>query len=87
MEELTSAQVEQLCQWAGVLRSDAAAVAILKRCYRRAHRWYTDAGCDMADERIEDWVCDLATWFYDHRGADDVEIPPYILHSVHQLRP
>ena len=52
MEELTSAQVEQLCQWTGVLRSDAAAVAILKRCYRRAHRWYTDAGCDMTDERI-----------------------------------
>ena len=47
MEELTSAQVEQLCQWAGVLRSDTAAVAILKRCCRRAHRWYTDAGCDM----------------------------------------
>lgn len=86
MDELSNTQIEQLCQWAGVLKSDETAVAVLKRCYSRAYQWYADAGCDMLGESIGDWVSDLATWFYDHRGADDAEIPPYILHSVHQLR-
>ena len=35
------------------------------------------------------WVCNLAAWFYDNRGAggEDAKVPPYIVASVHQLRP
>lgn len=84
--ELTNERVQTLCRWAGVLSTDAAAVAVLGGCFQRACDWYTKAGCDLDDDGIETWLYDLATWFYDNRGRSDAELPGYIVKSVHHFR-
>lgn len=83
---MTPAELSLLCRWTGVLETDTAAVAVLEVCYARAVAWYQDADCNLNAPGIEAWVMDLAAWFYDHRGADDAQLPQYIVVSVHQFR-
>lgn len=63
---------------------------ILQMCIQAAQGWYRRAGVpdQDGDELYDFWLCNLAAWFYDNRGATgpDAEVPPFILHSVHQLR-
>lgn len=67
---------------------------VLDMCLKAAVKWYEKAGVPVpADgENTDDydfWVCNLAAWMYDNRGAtgDNAKVPPYILASLHQLRP
>lgn len=63
---------------------------VLEMCYQAAVAWYTGAGvpADPENNLYEFWVCNLAAWFYDNRGADaEQHVPRYIVESVHQLRP
>ncbi len=74
---------------------DASAdTTVLEMCYKAAVKWYEKAGVPTPaeEENTDDyafWVCNLAAYFYDSRGArgDDAKVPPYILASLHQLRP
>lgn len=84
--ELTEQQLDTLCKWIGILKTDEKAVAVAKRCYQRAYSWFENAGCDPDDDAVTDWVYDLAAWFHDNRGRSDAEIPPYIVQNVHNLR-
>lgn len=61
---------------------------VLDGCLQAAVEWYARADvAQRTDSRLYDfWVCNLAAWFYDNRGASDANIPPFILASVHQLR-
>lgn len=63
--------------------------AVLQLCLDSAKNWYSHAG--VAEQTTQDyklWVCNLAAWFYDNRGATgpEAEVPPFIVSSVHQLR-
>lgn len=64
---------------------------VLSLCLDAAVDWYARAKVPPRDgDALYDlWVCNLAAWFYDNRGAggEKAEVPPYIVHSVHQLRP
>lgn len=65
--------------------------SVLETCCRAALSWYDAAGVTPKNTSAIDqyafWVANLAAWFYDNRGASDANIPPYIVASVHQLRP
>ncbi len=65
-------------------------VTILGQCVEAARGWYRHAGVpdQDGDESYDFWLCNLAAWFHDNRGAAGPEsmIPPFILSSVHQLR-
>lgn len=64
---------------------------VLEMCLNAAVDWYARAKVPKreGDDLYDLWVCNLAAWFYDNRGAggDTANVPPYIVHSVHQLRP
>lgn len=61
---------------------------VLGMCLKAAVQWYEKAGVPETQSDLYDfWVCNLASWFYDNRGGDNTAIPPYIVASVHQLRP
>lgn len=63
---------------------------VLGLCLKAAEEWYAKAGIPPQEGNLYDfWVCNLAAWFYDNRGAggEDAKVPPYIVASVHQLRP
>ena len=55
------------------------------------HCWKARGGvpADETNELLQFWTANLAAWMYDNRGAggNEANIPPYIVHSVHQLRP
>lgn len=60
---------------------------VLENCYRSAVAWYEKSGVPETDsDDYRFWVANLAAWFYDNRGGN-ASIPPYIVTSVHQLRP
>lgn len=63
---------------------------VLDMCMRAAVAWYEKAGIPAhdGDDLYDFWICNLTSWFYDNRGAggEEAEVPPYIVHSVHQLR-
>lgn len=64
----------------------------LQMCLDAAVGWYEAAGVPEGSkpESLYDfWVANLAAWMYDNRGNADMAaaIPPYIVSSVHQLRP
>lgn len=62
---------------------------VLEMCYQAAVEWYEAAGVssDTSGTLYQFWTCNLAAWFYDHRGDEDEHhIPRYIVESVHQLR-
>ena len=62
----------------------------LEMCFQAAVDGYAKAGVPetTAGQMYQFWLCNLAAWFYDNRGADDERhIPRYIVESVHQLRP
>lgn len=66
--------------------------ATLEACASAAEAWYEAAGVPSPSEKnplYEFWVANLAAWMYDMRGAggDGTTVPPYIVTSVHQLRP
>lgn len=65
--------------------------AVLGLCLSAAVDWYDHAGVPPrdGDDLYDFWVCNLAAWLHDNRGAggDQANVPPYIVHSVHQLRP
>lgn len=65
--------------------------AVLGLCLRAAESWYERAGVAKreGDDLYDFWVSNLAAWMFDQRGAggDEANVPPYIVHSVHQLRP
>lgn len=76
---------------------------VLNMCLKAAVKWYADAGVPAPAALTETstpeetaymdgydfWTCNLAAYLYDNRGAGgaDTVIPPYILASLHQLRP
>lgn len=64
---------------------------VLDMCLRAAVAWYERAKVPPreGDDLYDFWVCNLAAWMFDNRGAggDAANVPPYIVHSVHQLRP
>ncbi len=64
---------------------------VLGLCVTAAVKWYERAGVPQqeSNELYDFWVCNLAAWMYDNRGAGgaDAVVPPYIVSSVHQLRP
>ena len=71
---------------------DDADSAVLEACVNAAEAWYAAAGVPKpaAPNSLYDfWVANLAAWMYDMRGAggDSKTMPPYIITSVHQLRP
>ncbi len=71
---------------------DDADSTVLEGCVNAAEAWYAAAGVpppDADDALYDFWVANLAAWMYDMRGAggDGTTIPPYIITSVHQLRP
>lgn len=77
-------------RFAGVT-SDAD-TAVLEMCVEAAEKWYASAGvsAELDGNPLYDfWVANLAAWMFDNRGAsgDQQNMPPYILGSVHQLRP
>jgi hypothetical protein len=63
---------------------------VLGLCLNAAAEWYERAGVAAreGDDLYDFWVCNLAAWMYDNRGAggDSANVPPYIVTSVHQLR-
>ena len=80
--------IEMVRRFAGAnADSDAETLGL---CLNAAIAWYAKAGvADRADDALYDfWVCNLASWFFDNRGAggDTAKVPPYIVVSVHQLR-
>lgn len=64
---------------------------VLDMCLRAAVAWYERAKVPPreGDDLYDFWLCNLAAWMFDNRGAggDAANVPPYIVHSVHQLRP
>lgn len=64
---------------------------VLSLCLNAAVQWYERAKVPPreGDDLYDFWVCNLAAWMYDNRGAGGAEenVPPYIVHSLHQLRP
>ena len=66
--------------------------AVLQLCLYAAIDWYDAAGVppgSQPEAMYDFWVANLAAWMYDNRGNADMNaaIPPYIVTSVHQLRP
>ena len=63
---------------------------VLSLCLNAAVQWYERAKVPPRenDDLYDFWVCNLAAWMYDNRGAGGAEanVPPYIVHSVHQLQ-
>lgn len=63
---------------------------VLGLCLAAAEQWYARAGVPAreGDELYDFWVCNLAAWFFDNRGAggENANVPPFIVASVHQLR-
>ena len=55
---------------------------VLGLCLNAAQEWYARAGVPARenDERYDFWVCNLAAWFFDNRGAggEDANVPPFI---------
>ena len=81
------ATLDQLRAFAGAdPDTDDTALAM---CLKAAVAWYAAAGVTADSNNDPDgydfWVCNLAAFYYDHRGGD-AEIPAPIVHSVHQLR-
>ena len=68
-----------------------ADISVLQACVDFAVEWYEKAGvpADTPGRMYQIWVANLAAWMYDNRGSGDgaAHIPPYIVESVHQLRP
>lgn len=64
---------------------------VLSMCLNAAVKWFENAGVAQreGDELYDFWVCNLTAWMYDTRGAggDEANVPPHIVHSIHQLRP
>lgn len=64
---------------------------VLEACLAAAVEWYEGAGVPRttAGAQYDFWVANLAAWMYDNRGNADMNaaIPPYIVASVHQMRP
>lgn len=81
------ADLEMVRRFAGA--DPDADTTVLDMCVQAAVAWYQAAGVPADDNPLYDfWVCNLAAWFYDNRGAEDERhIPRYIVESVHQLRP
>lgn len=81
--------VEYVRRFAGA--DPGADDALLAACMESAVDWYEKAGVPRSTTGglYEYWIANLAAWMYDNRGNAEVlaEIPGYILHSVHQLRP
>ena len=80
--------MDMVRRFAGANESDEK---VLGFCLKAAVGWYERAGVPprkKKDDLYDFWVCNLAAWFYDNRGAggDDAKVPPYIVSSVHQLR-
>jgi len=81
--------MDMLRRFAGAGEADAA---VLGLCLNAAKAWYERAGVPErssgSDKLYDFWVCNLAAFFYDNRGAggNDANVPPYIVASVHQLR-
>lgn len=63
---------------------------VLGLCLKAAEAWYAKAGIPARenDDLYDFWVCNLAAWMFDNRGAggENAKVPPYIVASVHQLR-
>ena len=63
---------------------------VLELCLNAAQEWYVRAGVPARenDELYDFWVCNLAAWFFDNRGAggENANVPPFVVASVHQLR-
>ena len=63
---------------------------VLGLCLSAAQESYARAGVPARenDELYDFWVCNLAAWFFDNRGAggENANVPPFIVASVHQLR-
>ena len=63
---------------------------VLTLCLNAAEEWYARAGVEVraGDNLYDFWVCNLAAWFFDNRGAggENANVPPFIVASVHQLR-
>ena len=82
------ADLEMVRRFAGA--DPDADTTVLDMCVQAAVAWYQAAGVPAGDnDALYDfWVCNLAAWMYDNRGAEDERhIPRYIVESVHQLRP
>lgn len=81
--------IEMVRQFAGI--DPDCGDQVLALCLDAAVEWYRNAGVPPreGDSLYDLWVCNLAAWLYDNRGAggDQANVPPYIVHSVHQLRP
>jgi hypothetical protein len=84
-----AADIDMVRRFAGADPEEDAQV--LEICLRAAVEWYAQAGvpADTTGYLYDFWVANLAAWMYDNRGNADVNaaIPPYIVTSVHQLRP
>lgn len=63
---------------------------VLEMCVEAAQSWYRRAGVpDQDGNALYDfWICNLAAWMYDNRGAtgNEAQVPPFIVSSIHQLR-
>ena len=82
------ASLEMVRQFAGV--DPDTQTTVLQACLSAAVEWFEKAGVPESDGPLYDlWVANLAAWFYDNRGNADagVNVPDYIVKSVHQLRP
>ena len=68
-----------------------ADASVLQLCVNAAAEWYERAGVpkNSTSAMYNFWVANLAAWMYDNRGNADMTaaIPPYIVASIHQLRP
>lgn len=81
--------MDMLRRFAGA--DPASDESVLQMCLDSAKNWFKSAGVpepEPASELYDFWVCNLAAWFYDNRGATgpDAAIPPFIVSSVHQMR-
>ena len=83
---VTEDQLDMIRRFAGA--DPDADTSVLIMAYLAAASWYEQAGvpADCGVEMYDFWVCNLAAWYYDHRG-DSGEIPKLYIASVHQLRP
>ena len=81
--------IDMLCRFAGA--DPVADRQVLGMCMSAAIEWYRRAKVPPreGDELYDFWVCNLAAWMYDNRGAggDAAVVPSYIVTSVWQLRP
>lgn len=84
-----AASLDMVRRFAGADPDEDAQV--LEICLRAAVEWYAQAGvpANTTGYLYDFWVANLAAWMYDNRGNADMNaaIPPYIVTSVHQLRP